>query len=154
MITIGLASDHAGFELKEFVKNYLEQAGFIFEDFGTFSTESCDYSDYAHPLAMAVEAGQIGEVGKNRGVDLGIAMCGSGNGIAMTLNKHQRIRAALCWNVEIVQLARAHNNANILVLPARFINKKEVEEMIRVFLSTPFEGDRHQQRIDKIPIIK
>ena len=143
MIRIGLASDHAGFELKEFIKNHLEQEGYVCTDFGAYSAESCDYPDYAHPLAKAVEL---------REVCLGIALCGSGNGINMTLNKHQGIRAALCWNVEIVQLTRAHNDANILVLPARFIGREDAETMINMFLNTPFEGGRHQKRIEKIPI--
>ena len=148
MITIGLASDHAGFELKEFVKKCIEQKGYKYIDFGAYSTDSSDYPDYAHPLAMAVE------IGENRGVDLGIAMCGSGNGIGMTLNKHQGIRAAICWNTEIARVTRAHNDANILVLPARFINRDDAAEMINIFLNTPFEGGRHQRRIEKIGIPK
>jgi len=143
MITIGIASDHAGFELKEFVKSYIEHKGFDCKDFGAHSTESCDYSDYAHPLAKAVESGDV---------ERGIALCGSGNGIAMTLNKHQGIRAAICWNVSLVQMACAHNNANILVLPARYISRKEAEEIVDFFFKTPFEGGRHKTRIEKIPI--
>ena len=108
MKTLGLCSDHAGYELKEFVKQILDSKGLAYKDFGTDSTESCDYPDYAHPLAKAVEAGEVYP---------GIAICGSGNGIAMTLNKHQGIRAALCWQEEIARLAREHNNANILVMP-------------------------------------
>jgi ribose 5-phosphate isomerase B len=142
MIKIGLASDHAGFELKEFVKKYLINKGYYCEDFGAYTAEPSDYPDYAHPLAEAIETGEI---------DLGIALCGSGNGIGMTLNKHQRIRAALCWNVEVVQVTRAHNDANILVLPARFISREEATAMIDIFLITPFEGGRHQRRIEKIP---
>jgi len=155
MIKIGLASDHAGFELKEFVKKNIEQKGYKYIDFGAYTADSSDYPDYAHPLAMAVEIGEIGEIeeaGENRGIDLGIAMCGSGNGIAMTLNKHQGIRAAICWNAEIARVTRAHNDANILVLPARFLNKEDAAEMINIFLNTPFEGGRHQRRIEKIPV--
>lgn len=143
MKTIGLASDHAGFELKEFVKKLLETKGVAYKDFGTNSTESCDYPDYAHPLANAVDAGEV---------YLGIAMCGTGNGVAMTLNKHQGIRAALCWDREIARLTRAHNDANILVMPARFISEEEASATIETFLQTPFEGGRHLRRIQKIPI--
>ena len=142
MNKIGLASDHAGFELKEFVKTYVEQTGYTYKDFGAFSSESCDYPDFAHPLAEAVESGEM---------DLGIALCGTGNGISMTLNKHQGIRAAICWNNDISQATRTHNDANILVLPARFINPEEAKEIIHIFLNTPFEGGRHQRRIEKIP---
>ena len=139
---IGLASDHAGFELKEFVKSYIEQKGYVCQDFGAYTTEPSDYPDYAHPLAEAVESGEV---------DMGIALCGSGNGIGMTLNKHQGIRAAICWNVEVAMVTRAHNDANILVLPARFINRDETQAMIDIFLKTPFEGGRHQRRVEKIP---
>jgi len=139
---IGLASDHAGFELKEFVRSYLGQKGYTYIDFGTCTIESCDYPDFAHPLAGAVESGEV---------DWGIALCGSGNGIGMTLNKHQGIRAALCWNADIAHVSRAHNDANILVLPARFINREESEVIVNTFLYTPFEGGRHQRRIEKIP---
>src|SRR5574344_1138512 len=111
---IGMASDHAGFELKEALKPFLEKAGYKIKDFGTHSTESMDYPDVAHPLAESIERGEC---------EMGIALCGSGNGISMTLNKHQGIRAALCWNEELASLARAHNNANILSLPARFISE-------------------------------
>lgn len=140
---IALCSDHAGYELKSIIEGYLEAKGLDFEDFGTFSSESCDYPDFAHPCALAVESGKCYP---------GIAMCGSGNGIAITLNKHQGIRAALCWNVELAELARRHNDANVLVLPARFIPAEEALAIIDVFLSTPFEGGRHQRRIDKIPV--
>lgn len=140
---IGLASDHAGFELKEFVKEYLTQKSIEFRDFGTDSTASCDYPDYAHPLALAVESGECYP---------GIAICGSGEGISMTLNKHQGIRAALCWLPQIASLARQHNNANVLVMPGRFISTDEAEQIMDAFLSTDFEGGRHQNRIDKIPV--
>lgn len=143
MKTIGLCSDHAGFELKEQVKTWLESKGLSYQDFGTHSTDSCDYPDYAHPMAQAVEAGDVYP---------GIAICGTGNGIGMTLNKHQGIRAALCWNAEIAQLARAHNDANVLVMPGRFIAWDEAEKILEVFFATEFEGGRHQRRIDKIPV--
>lgn len=143
MKTIGLASDHAGFELKEFIKKQLEAKGMVYKDFGTYSTESCDYPDFAHPLAAAVESGECYP---------GIAVCGSGNGINMTLNKHQGIRAALCWTSEIARLARLHNDANVLVMPGRFISTGEADEIMDAFLSTAFEGGRHQKRIDKIPV--
>ena len=134
MKTLGLCSDHAGYELKEFVKQILDSKGLAYKDFGTDSTESCDYPDYAHPLAKAVEAGEVYP------------------GIAMTLNKHQGIRAALCWQEEIARLAREHNNANILVMPGRFISQEKATHTVEAFLSTSFEGGRHQRRIDKIPL--
>ncbi|MDM8146584.1 ribose 5-phosphate isomerase B [Bacteroides eggerthii] len=145
MKTIGLASDHAGYELKEFVKTYLQEKGIEFQDFGTYSEASCDYPDFAHPLAEAVEAGTCYP---------GIAICGSGEGISMTLNKHQGIRAALCWKEEIAKLCRQHNNANVLVMPGRFVNHEEARQIMDAFLNTEFEGGRHQARIDKIPVKK
>lgn len=143
MKPIALASDHAGFELKAIVEGYLEARGVAYKDFGTDSAESCDYPDFAHPAALAVESGDC---------SMGIAMCGTGNGIAMTLNKHQGIRAALCWNNEIAALARQHNDANVLVMPARFIDAVTALAIVDTFLDTPFEGGRHQRRIDKIPV--
>jgi ribose 5-phosphate isomerase B len=143
MKTIGLASDHAGFELKEFVKQWLEQKGWEYKDFGTYSTASCDYPDFAHPLAEAVEAGECYP---------GIAICGSGEGISMTLNKHQGIRAALCWIPEIARLARQHNDSNVLVMPGRFIDTATADQIMTEFFNTAFEGGRHQTRIDKIPV--
>jgi len=140
---IGLASDHAGFALKQFVKQWLEANGFAYKDFGTYSEQSCDYADYGHPLALAVEAGECYP---------GIAICGSGNGINMTLNHHAGIRAALCWIPEIGHLARQHNDANVLVMPGRFISSETAEAILNEFLHTPFEGGRHQARIDKIPV--
>lgn len=140
---LALASDHAGFELKETLKGYLQEKGYEIVDFGTFSPESCDYADFGHPAANAVESGEC---------DLGIGVCGSGNGMQMTLNKHQSIRAALCWIPEISKLAREHNNANFLVLPARFVSEELAKEITDTYLSTPFEGGRHQRRIDKIPL--
>lgn len=143
MKPIALASDHAGFELKAIVEGYLEARGVAYKDFGTDSAESCDYPDFAHPAALAVESGEC---------SMGIAMCGTGNGIAMTLNKHQGIRAALCWHKEIAALARQHNDANVLVMPARFIDAVTALAIVDTFLDTPFEGGRHQRRIDKIPV--
>ena len=140
---IALCSDHAGYELKSIIEGYLEAQGHEYEDFGTHSTESCDYPDFAHPAALAIEEGRCYP---------GIAICGTGNGIGMTLNKHQGIRAALCWNVEIAKLARQHNDANVLVLPARFIDSVTALAIVDVFLNTPFEGGRHARRIAKIPV--
>ena len=143
MKTIGLASDHAGFELKEYVKTWLEAKGYTFKDFGTYSTDSCDYPDFAHPLAEAVESGECYP---------GIAICGSGEGISMTLNKHQGIRAALCWIPEIAHMTRLHNDANVLVMPGRFISTETASQIMDEFFTTEFEGGRHQKRIDKIPV--
>lgn len=139
---IAICSDHAGFELKSIIEGYLEADNKEYRDFGTNSADSCDYPDFAHPCALAVESGECYP---------GIAMCGSGNGIAMTLNKHQGIRAAICWTPELARLARAHNDANVLVLPARFVNPVEALAILDAFLETPFDGGRHQRRIDKIP---
>lgn len=145
MKTIGLACDHAGYELKEYVKQLLEKKGLPYKDFGCYSEESVDYPDFAHPLAEAVEAGECYP---------GIAICGSGNGISMALNKHQGIRAALCWTPELAALARQHNDANVLSMPGRFISKETGKEIVETFLSAEFEGGRHQRRIDKIPVKK
>ncbi len=143
MTKIGLASDHAGFALKKHVKDYLARHGYEFEDYGTDSAESCDYPDYGHALGEAVEAGKCA---------LGIGICGSGEGIAMTLNKHQGIRAALCWEPEIAHMSRLHNNANVLVMPGRFISETKADDIMDEFFATDFEGGRHQRRIDKIPV--
>ena len=139
---IPIGCDHSGFELKQELIKHLESKGYEINDFGTYSEDSIDYPDYAHPVAEMVE--------QNTGM-LGILLCGSGNGINMTANKHQGIRSALCWQPEIARLAREHNNANIIALPARFITKETAIEMIDIFFSTDFEGGRHQNRIDKIP---
>ncbi len=141
--TIGICSDHAGFELKQHVRQWLEANGYIYKDFGTYSTDSCDYPDFAHPMALAIEAGECYP---------GIAICGSGNGINMTINKHQGIRGALCWTAEIAKLARLHNDANVLVMPGRFITTKEADEILNQFFHTDFEGGRHVRRIEKIPV--
>ena len=140
---IAICSDHAGYEMKSVIEGYLEARELPFKDFGTYSEDSCDYPDFAHPCALAVEKGECYP---------GIAMCGSGNGISMTLNKHQGIRAALCWTPELARLARQHNIANVLVLPARFIDQGTALEIVDAFLATDFEGGRHQRRIDKIPV--
>lgn len=139
--TIGIASDHAGFDLKKIIAEYLINLGVEVTDFGTHSAESMDYPDVAHPLANSVER----EV-----VQAGIAICGSGNGINMTVNKHQGIRAALCWTPELAKLAREHNDANILSLPARFITPEAALEIVSIFISSSFEGGRHTTRINKI----
>lgn len=143
MKLIGICSDHAGYPLKAFAIEWLKAKGYDVKDFGTHSTASVDYPDFAHPLAKAIEGGEF---------EKGIAICGSGNGINMTLNKHQGIRAALCWLPEIAELARLHNNANVLVMPGRFISDAEADEIMTKFLDTAFEGGRHQNRIDKIPL--
>ncbi|MBQ7212258.1 MAG: ribose 5-phosphate isomerase B [Muribaculaceae bacterium] len=142
-MTIALCSDHAGYELKKKVIEHLHERGIDTHDFGTYSEESCDYPDFAHPCATAVENGEF---------DCGIAMCGTGNGINITLNKHQGIRAALSWTEDIARLARQHNDANVLVMPARFIDAETALRIVDVYLDTPFEGGRHQRRIDKIPV--
>lgn len=143
MKKVAFASDHAGFELKHTLMNYMQDKGYEVIDKGTYSSESCDYPDFAHPEAEAVEKGEA---------DFGIAMCGSGNGINMTLNKHQGIRAALCWEPELASLAKRHNNANILVLPARFIPEDLAKQIVDAYLEASFEGGRHERRIEKIPV--
>lgn len=143
MRKIALCSDHAGYELKSIIAGYLESQDIEYMDFGTYSTESCDYPDYAHPAARAIEAGECSE---------GIAVCGSGNGIAMTLNKHQGIRAALCWLPELAELARKHNDANVLVMPGRFIEPVLALQLVDIYLNTAFEGGRHARRVAKIPV--
>ena len=139
---IGLASDHAGFEAKQYVISVLEEKGIPYKDFGTYSEESMDYPDAAHPLALAVENGECYP---------GIAICGSGNGINMTMNKHPGIRSALCWSKEIAFYARAHNDANVLAMPGRYLTHEEIYKILVTFFNTQFEGGRHQRRIDKIP---
>lgn len=141
--TIGLASDHAGYPLKETVKQWLTEWGYSYKDFGTNSTASCNYPDYGHALANAIESGEF---------ESGIAICGTGNGINMSVNHHRGIRGALCWQPEIAELARQHNDANILVMPGRFIDEETAKQCVEKFLNTPFEGGRHQARIDAIPV--
>jgi len=140
---IAIASDHAGFNMKEHIINYLKEKGYELIDYGAKSAESVDYPDYGHPMAEAVENGSC---------SVGISLCGSGNGINMTTNKHQGIRGALCWNREISILARKHNDANICSIPARFLDSEQAEEIVDVFLNTEYEGGRHQRRIEKIPL--
>ena len=140
---IGLASDHAGYPLKEYVKTYLDSRGIDWKDYGTYSEESCDYPDFGHALAKGIEAGEC---------EKGIAVCGSGEGISITLNKQQGIRAALCWIPEIAHLARQHNDANVLVMPGRFITNEEADAIMDEYFATPFEGGRHVRRIEKIPV--
>jgi len=138
-----IASDHAGFRLKEKLVRWLISNRYEVKDLGCFSEDSVDYPDYAHPLALAVENGDF---------DYGITICGSGNGISMASNKHQKIRSAVCWNEEISRLARSHNDANVCALPGRFISEAEAILIIKTFLATEFEGGRHKRRIDKIPV--
>lgn len=138
---IAIGGDHAGYEYKKKLVNKLEALGYEVKDFGPFSDASVDYPDYVHPLSTALEEGKF---------DLGIVICGSGNGVAITANKYQGIRAALCWNVELAALARQHNNANVLAIPARFIAYELAEEITETFLTTDFEGGRHLNRVNKI----
>ncbi len=140
---LAIACDHAGFNTKEQLIKWLTDKGFTIKDYGTYSEESCDYPDYAHPMAEAVE---------NKEYELGISLCGSGNGINMVANKHQGIRSALCWKPELAELARQHNDANICALPARFVSFNEAKEIVTAFLTAEFEGGRHQRRIEKIPV--
>ena len=142
---LALCSDHAGYATKQVVIEYLKSQGIEYKDFGTYSEESCDYPDFAHACAEAVESGECYP---------GIVICGSGEGINMTLNKHQGIRSALCWKEEIARLARQHNDANVLAMPGRFLTNDEAIAIVKAFLSTEFEGGRHQRRIDKIPVKK
>jgi ribose 5-phosphate isomerase B len=138
---IAIGCDHAGYKLKEYLKKELANKGYIIYDFGSFNEESVDYPDIAHPLAEAIE---------KKTFDYGILLCGSGNGVNITANKHKKIRAALCWTIEIARLARLHNDANILSLPARFIDEKVASSIVETFLTTDFEGGRHQVRVEKI----
>ena len=140
---IAIGNDHAGTTYKFSIVKLLQKLGHQVINFGTNTTDSIDYPDYIHPVAKAVE---------NHEVDLGIILCGSGNGAAITANKHQGVRAALCWSKELVELARQHNDANILSLPARFISEYQALEYVQTFLNTQFEGGRHQRRIEKIPV--
>jgi len=145
MEIIGLASDHAGYELKCIIKEHLEKQGYVIKDYGCDSYESSDYPDFAHFIGYGIE---------NKEINKGIVFCGSGNGINMTVNKHQRVRSALCWNTEIASLARHHNDANICSLPSRFINENEAKKIVEVFLDESFDGGRHLRRIEKIPILQ
>jgi ribose 5-phosphate isomerase B len=138
---VAIGSDHAGFEYKEDLISFLEAKGLSYHDFGTHSTESVDYPDFAHPVADAVEKGEA---------SFGILVCGSANGVAITANKHQGIRAAICWGEEIAKVSREHNNANVICIPARFVREGDAEKMVQIFMYTEFEGGRHQRRVEKI----
>lgn len=140
-LPIVIGGDHAGYEYKEVIKKMLAVKGKQVEDKGTYSADSVDYPDYAHPVAEMVEKGNA---------SFGILICGSGNGVCMTANKHAGIRAALCWNEELAALARQHNNANILCIPARFVSIEVAEKMVDIFRTTAFEGGRHEKRVEKI----
>lgn len=143
MNVIPMACDHAGFELKEFLKSKFIERGFEVKDFGTYSSESCDYPDMIHPLAKAINEGEF---------EFGVIMCGSANGVSMTANKYPFVRCALCWKEEIARLAKQHNNANVIALPARFISQDEALSIFDAWFSAEFEGGRHQKRVDKIAI--
>ncbi len=141
---IAMSCDHAGYETKEIIKKYLQKKELEVEDFGTYSTDSCDYPDFAHPMADSVEQGES---------DIGISLCGSGNGINMAANKHQGIRSALCWKEELAYWARLHNDANVCAIPARFVSVNDAKAIVDKFLETEFEGGRHIPRINKIPFL-
>ncbi len=141
MDTIAIGADHAGFDLKEHLKTLLETKGYHLRDFGTYTSDSADYADFAHPVAVVVEKKEF---------DLGLLVCGSANGVAMTANKHQGIRAAICWTEELSALARQHNDANVLCLPARFVSVDLAEKIVDKFLNSTFEGGRHERRVNKI----
>ncbi|HOK61687.1 MAG: ribose 5-phosphate isomerase B [Tenuifilum sp.] len=141
--TLAIASDHAGYSTKEELKKYLAELGYNVWDFGTHSDDSVDYPDFAHPLATAIEKGDY---------QLGILLCGSGNGVSITANKHQGVRSALCWLPEIATLARQHNDANVCAIPARFVSVSEAKQIVKAFLDAKFEGGRHTRRVEKIPV--
>ncbi len=140
---IAIGCDHAGFPYKNSIVNMLQEQGIEIKDFGTYSEDSVDYPDFVHPVADQVEQEEV---------DLGVVLCGSGNGVAMTANKHQGIRCALCWNESVAELARSHNNANIIAIPMRFVQEDLALKMVEIFIRTDFEGGRHQRRVGKIPI--
>lgn len=141
MEKIAIGADHAGYEMKEHLKKMLEKEGYTTKDFGTYSAEPADYADFAHPVSYAVEKKEL---------DLGLLVCGSANGVAMTANKHQGIRAAICWTEDLAGLARQHNDANVLCVPARFVNTELAEKIVHKFLQSSFEGGRHARRVGKI----
>ena len=143
--TLAIASDHAGYHMKLSIITYLEEQGYVVEDFGTDSSDAVNYPDFGHPLAEAIESGKF---------TFGISLCGTGNGINMVTNKHQKIRGALCWNKEISTLARSHNDANICSIPARFIDLETARDIVDAFLETDYEGGRHDIRISHIPLQK
>jgi ribose 5-phosphate isomerase B len=138
---IAVGGDHAGYEYKAAIAEWLRQKGYTVEDKGVFDTKSADYPDYAHPVASMVEHGEAA---------CGVLVCGSGNGVCMTANKHQGVRAALCWQTDVARLSRQHNNANIICIPARFVALENAKQMVEIFLDTEFEGGRHAKRVDKI----
>jgi ribose 5-phosphate isomerase B len=138
---IAIGADHAGFEYKTVIADLLQSKGFTVKDYGTYSNDSVDYPDFAHPVASAVENGES---------SVGVLICGSANGVAITANKHQGVSAAICWKTDIARLARQHNNANIICIPARFVSTPEAEEMINIFMNTEFEGGRHEKRVSKM----
>jgi ribose 5-phosphate isomerase B len=142
-IKIAVGSDHAGFNIKQQIKDYLQKEGYTLKDFGAYSDDPSDYPDFAHPVASAVENGEF---------TYGIVVCGSGNGVNMVVNKHQGIRSALCWNKDIAHIVRLHNNANICALPGRYIDENEAKEIVDEFLKTEFEAGRHQRRVNKISL--
>jgi len=141
---VAMGSDHAGFDYKEDLISFLEARGIPFHDFGSYSKDSVDYPDFAHPVANAVENGDA---------SCGILFCGSANGVAITANKHQGVRAAVCWGEELAQLSRLHNNANVICIPARFVREGDAEKMVEVFMATEFEGGRHELRVGKIACV-
>ena len=143
-LPVAIGCDHAGFEYKTVIAELLKTKGLQVKDLGTHSADSVDYPDFAHPVAQAVESGEAG---------WGVLICGSANGVAITANKHQGIRAAICWQSEVARLAREHNNANIICIPARFVSTPTAEEMVNIFFSTAFEGGRHQNRVKKIACV-
>ncbi|MEO6830766.1 MAG: ribose 5-phosphate isomerase B [Chitinophagaceae bacterium] len=143
-LPIAIGADHAGFEYKELLKNVLREAHYIIDDKGTHSPDSVDYPDFAHPVASMVERGEA---------TCGILICGSGNGVCMTANKHLGVRAALCWNVELAQLSRQHNNANVLCIPARFVSFELAQAMAEAFINAAFEGGRHERRVEKMAML-
>lgn len=141
-LPVAIGADHAGFDYKEAIISFLDGKNKEYMDFGTYSPDSVDYPDFAHPVADAVESGEAA---------FGILICGSANGVAITANKHQKIRAAICWGEELAELARKHNDANIICIPARFVRESDVEKMLDIFMKTEFEGGRHSNRVNKIP---
>jgi len=142
-IRIGIGADHAGFEYKEAIRDSLKNNGLHVKDFGTYTAESVDYPDYVHPLCHEIDKGSL---------DVGILLCGSANGMAMAANKHPNVKAAVCWENDIAVLARRHNDANVICIPARFVSQELALEMVNLFLNSEFEGGRHKRRVDKIPL--
>ena len=140
-LPVAIGCDHAGFELKESIISFLDGKNITYKDFGTYSTDSVDYPDFAHPVAKEVES---------QNASFGILICGSANGVAITANKHQGIRAAICWGEELAELARKHNDANIICIPGRFVREKDAEKMLDIFINTEFEGGRHENRVNKM----